>query len=84
MESIAVNQDLTKTRKKLAYEARKYVKKNHDKTKSSFVWDGNIFVIDHEEKKHIILCPADMVKSITHLNVQLETFGYSVWKPESG
>lgn len=39
--------------------------------------DGKIFVIDHRDKKYIILCPADMVKSITHLNVQLETFGYS-------
>lgn len=75
MENIAVNQDLTKTRIKLAYEARKLVKAG--RAKSSFVWDGKIFVIDHGDKKHKILCPADMVKVLTHLGVQLETFGYS-------
>lgn len=75
MENIAVNQDLTKTRNKLAYEARKLVKAG--RAKSSFVWDGKIFVIDHGDKKHKILCPADMVKVLTHLGVQLETFGYS-------
>lgn len=59
MENIAVNQDLTKTRIKLAYEARKLVKAG--RAKSSFVWDGKIFVIDHGDKKHKIHCPADMV-----------------------
>lgn len=49
MENIAVNQDLTKTRIKLAYEARKLVKAG--RAKSSFVWDGKIFVIDHGDKK---------------------------------
>lgn len=49
MENIAVNQDLTKTRNKLAYEARKLVKAG--RAKSSFVWDGKIFVIDHGAKK---------------------------------
>lgn len=75
MENVAVNQDLTKTRNKLSYDARKLVKSG--KAKSSFVWDGKIFVIDYSDKKHKILCPADMIELLTQLGVQPESVGYS-------
>ena len=74
MENVTLNQDLTKTRNKLSYEARKLVKAG--KAKSSFVWDGKIFVIDNKDKKHKILCPADMISLLIYLDVQPGTFGY--------
>jgi hypothetical protein len=58
MERVSINQDLTKTRCKLAYEARQLVKLKN--AKSTFVWDGKIFVIDHNDHKHKILSVADM------------------------
>ena len=73
MENVTLNQDLTKTRNKLSYEARKLVKAG--KAKSSFVWDGNI-VIDNKDKKHKILCPADIISLLIYLDVQPGTFGY--------
>ena len=50
MEKVAVNQDLTKMRNKLAYDARQLVKNN--KAKSTYIWDGKIFVIDNNNCKH--------------------------------
>lgn len=67
MERVAVNQDLTKTRNKLAYDARQLVKNN--KAKSTFIWDGKIFVIDNNNSKHKILSPTDMNKLLIHLGI---------------
>lgn len=57
MKKVAMNQDQTKTRNKLAYEAHQYVKAG--KVKSTFVWDGKIFVTSHNDRKHKILKPND-------------------------
>ena len=65
MERVSINQDLTKTRSKLAYEARQLVKSR--KAKSTFVWDGKIFVIDHNDHKHKILSVADMNELLAHI-----------------
>ena len=67
MERVAVNQDLTKTRNKLAYDARQLVKNN--KAKSTFIWDGKIFVIDNNNCNHKILSPTDMDKLLIHLGI---------------
>ena len=52
-EKVSVNQELTKTRAKLAYQCRELVRKKI--AKASFVWDGKIFVIDNKENKHLVL-----------------------------
>ena len=52
-EKVSVNQELTKTRAKLAYQCRELVRKKF--AKASFVWDGKIFVIDNKENKHLVL-----------------------------
>jgi hypothetical protein len=67
MERVTVNQDLTKIRNKLAFEARQLVKRG--KAKSTFVWDGKIFGIDHHDSKHKVQCPADMLVLLGHLGV---------------
>lgn len=58
MEKVAINQDLTKTRNKIAYEARQFVKAGN--AKSTFIWDGKIFGIGNDDRKHKILNPNDM------------------------
>lgn len=65
MDKVAINQDLTKTRNKLAYEARQLVKTRQ--AKSTFVWDGKIFVIDFHDRKHKILNPKDMSNFLAHI-----------------
>lgn len=51
-KGVWINQDLTKTRAKVAAEARKLVKSGS--AKSSFVWDGKVFIVDNNEKKQQI------------------------------
>ncbi|KAK3096482.1 hypothetical protein FSP39_000598 [Pinctada imbricata] len=58
MSRVSINQDLTKRRAKLAYEARQLVKKGH--AKSTFVFDGKIFLVDANEKKHAVKCLDDL------------------------
>ena len=60
METVSVNQELTKTRAKLAYECRDLVRKKL--AKSTFVWDGKIFVIDNKEVKHKVLHLDDLMQ----------------------
>ena len=67
MRGVSINRDLTKTRSKLAYEARQMVKSEH--TKATFVWDGKIFVIDNKENKHKITCLDDLIKVKTVLGL---------------
>ena len=67
MRGVSINQDLTKTRSKLAYEARQMVKSEH--AKATFVWDGKIFVIDNKENKHKITCLDDLIKVKTVLGL---------------
>ncbi|KAK3107402.1 hypothetical protein FSP39_013749 [Pinctada imbricata] len=52
MRGVSVNQELTKKRSKLAYEARQMVKAGV--IKSTFIWDGKIFLVDKQEKKHLV------------------------------
>ncbi|KAK3095800.1 hypothetical protein FSP39_019362 [Pinctada imbricata] len=58
MSRVSVNQDLTKRRAKLAYESRQLVKKGQ--AKSTFVFDGKIFLVDHSDKKIPIKCLDDL------------------------
>ena len=60
MEGYSVNQELTKTRAKLAYECRSLVRQEF--AKSTFVWDGKIFIVDKKEKKHKVLCLNDLLE----------------------
>ena len=52
-KGVWVNQDLTRTRAKIAAEARKLVKCG--RAKSTFTWDGKIFVVDNSDRKHKVL-----------------------------
>ena len=65
MKGVFVNQDLTKARSKLAYEARQIVKS--EKAKASFVWDGKIFIVDNKEKEtsHHVLRRSTRTQSYT-------------------
>lgn len=66
MRGWSVNQELTKARSKVAYEARQLVKARI--AKSSFIWDGKIFVVDHQDRKHLLVCLDDLInlkKSLT-------------------
>lgn len=73
MEKVAINQDLTKTRNKIAYEARQLVKAG--KAKSTFIWDGKIFVIGHDDRKHKILNPNDMTNLLVSLGATPQNEG---------
>ncbi|KAK3082439.1 hypothetical protein FSP39_021807 [Pinctada imbricata] len=59
MQGWSVNQELTKARSKVAYEARQLVKAKI--AKSTFIWDGKIFVVDHNERKHLLVCLDDLL-----------------------
>ena len=65
METVAVNQDLTNTRNKLAYDARQLVKNN--KAKSTCIWDGKIFVIDNNKLQTQLYTPLKRNHSWFHL-----------------
>ena len=56
-EEVSINQDLTKFRAKLAYEARQVVRSGN--AISTFVFDGKIFLCD-KDKKHQIRCIDDL------------------------
>ena len=64
-KDVWVNQDLTKSRGKVAAEVRKLVKS--DEAKSSFIWDGKIFLIDHSETKHKFLCMNDLINALPEI-----------------
>lgn len=73
MEKVAMNQDLTKTRNKIAYEARQLVKAGN--AKSTFILDGMIFVIGHDDSKHKILNPNDMTTLLDSLGAAPQNDG---------
>ncbi|KAK3087095.1 hypothetical protein FSP39_001589 [Pinctada imbricata] len=52
MSGIHINQELSKSRGKLAYHARQLVRER--KIKSTFVWDGKVIVVDNDDRKHTI------------------------------
>ena len=58
-ESVSVNQELTKVRAKVAFECRKLVKEG--RAKLTFVWDGKIFIVDNNDKKHLVVCINDLI-----------------------
>ena len=53
-----INEDLTKTRSELLYKARKM--KNSGRLKSAFSRDGRIFVLDTNERRHLVTSVKDM------------------------
>lgn len=64
-KKVSLNQDQTKTRNKLAYEAHQFVKAG--KVKSTFVWVGKTFVTSHNDRKHKILKPNDKNNLLVNL-----------------
>jgi hypothetical protein len=67
MERVSVNQDLTKTRNKIAYDACQLVKQGN--IKSTFVWDSKLILIDHSDTKHKVLSPTDMDTVLNTLGI---------------
>ena len=59
-KGVFINQDLTKTRNNLAYHARQLLKSG--KAQSSFIFDGKIFLVDHNWKKYIITTLDDLIR----------------------
>ena len=57
-ESVFINEDLTKRRSKLLYDARILVRANH--LTAAYSSDGKLFVRDKEEKRHAINSDDDL------------------------
>ena len=64
-KGVWVNQDLTRTRAKVASETRKLVKSGQ--AKSSFNWDGKIFIVDHSERKHQVATMDELISLSSRL-----------------
>ncbi|CAC5368509.1 unnamed protein product [Mytilus coruscus] len=58
LQNICINQDLTKTRDEIAFQARAYVR-NH-RLKATWVVDGKIMVIGKDNNKHAVTCMYDL------------------------
>lgn len=60
MKTVFINEDLTKIRSKLLFDARTLVK--GDKLKSAYSADGKIFVRDNSDDRYLIKTKADLLK----------------------
>ena len=69
LKVVFINEDLTKTRSKILFEAR--ILRRENKLKAAYSSDGKILVRDLEDKRHIINSLDDLVK-----------YGYK--KPDDG
>ena len=58
MNHVFINEDLTKKRSKLLYDARCLVRTK--KLKSAYASDGKIFVRDEHDRRHLIKCDIDL------------------------
>ena len=58
MNHVFINEDLTKKRSKLLYNARCLVRTK--KLKSAYASDGKIFVRDEHDRRHLIKCDIDL------------------------
>ena len=58
MKHIYINEDLTKTRSKMMYDARCFVRV--DQLKSAYVSDGKIFIRNNQEERRLIACAGDL------------------------
>ena len=59
-EKIIFNEDLTKTRSKLLFDARTLVRVN--KLHSAYASDGKIFVKDNDDERYLIKCTSDLTQ----------------------
>ncbi|KAK3083772.1 hypothetical protein FSP39_002908 [Pinctada imbricata] len=62
MTGIHINQELSKARGKLAYHARQLLREK--KIKSTFVWDGRVIIVDHNDAKHTIQSVDDIMNTV--------------------
>ena len=60
LKVVFINEDLTKTRSKILFEAR--IPRRENKLKAAYSSDGKILVRDLEDKRHIINSLDDLVK----------------------
>ena len=58
MNIIFINEDLTKFRSKLLFEARSLVCNN--KLYSAYLSDGKIFICDHNDHRSVVRCEIDL------------------------
>lgn len=66
-ESVYINEDLTKRRSELLYNARKL--KNTGAVKSAFSRDGRIFILDNQDHRHLIHSAKDLNSFRLYSNV---------------
>ena len=59
-ENIFINEDLTKTRKNLAYTCRKLKKDLHSSIVKTWVYNGNVYIQDSDENKVLVSCSDDL------------------------
>ena len=57
---IFINEDLTSTRKNLAYECRKIKKAQNSNIKKTWVYAGSIYIVDSSDTKKRITCLSDL------------------------
>ena len=59
-ENIFINEDLTKTRKNLAYACRKLKKDLNSSIVKTWVYNGNVYIQDSDENKVLVSCSDDL------------------------
>ena len=69
LAGISINQELTKLRSTIAYQARKLVRK--ELLKSTWVVDGKIYIVDNDENKHVIRNYEEFDELLQKLNIVL-------------
>ena len=57
---VYINEDLTKTRKNISYECRKLKKDSRSKVSRTWVFNGNVFILDDHDNKIRIACLDDL------------------------
>ena len=59
-EKIFINEDLTKTRKNLAFTCRKLKKDTNSSIVRTWIYNGNVFIQDSDENKVRVSCLEDL------------------------
>ena len=77
--NIFLNEDLTKTRPKLLFDARTLVRA--DKLQSAYASDGKIFVRGNDDERHLIKSTSDLLKFGDPKKVRKEMAGRALIKP---
>ena len=71
MSGVYINQDLSKNRSRLAYQARQLVREK--KLNGTFVFDGKVIIVTKDDKKHTIQSLDDMLRVVESPGSELDS-----------